>query len=104
MIKKNFSTIGSNFFAKNEAEEKTKKANPQQITLEGYPDLIKPCFDLLQAAGARYFALFGGAVRDADYAAYYHQPCKIKDYDIRIWFDPDDFEEQTKNFLGQLSA
>jgi len=33
--------------------------------------------------------IFGGAIRDVDYAAKYNIPIKIKDYDIRIWTNKD---------------
>lgn len=57
---------------------------PKPIKLHNSPPLMKQCFQLLQQAGADHFALFGGAVRDADYSARYNQPHRIKDYDLRV--------------------
>jgi hypothetical protein len=52
------------------------------------PPELRICFDLLSAAGAEYFCLFGGAVRDTDINQ--NTPdskVHIKDYDLRVWFD-----------------
>lgn len=74
------------------------------VTLAGVPPQLDAVFDLLKTAGAEWFALFGGAVRDADYAAYHHKSVTIKDYDLRIWFTLDDFDNQTALFIKKLNA
>jgi hypothetical protein len=77
---------------------------PQKIQLKAYPPKIKICFDLLNSAGGEYYALFGGAIRDADYAARHQANLQIKDYDIRLWLPADNFAEHEKNFLHTLST
>lgn len=60
------------------------------------------CFQLLRTAGATYFALFGGAVRDADYAKRHNEIRTIKDYDLRVWLDPTAYEENLQHFIKNL--
>lgn len=72
----------------------------QEITLYGRPPLLTPVFNLLVQAGARHFALFGGAVRDADYAARHGEIRPIKDYDLRVWL-PEDKEAGFVRSLGE---
>lgn len=54
------------------------------ITLNAYPPNTKEYFDILIKCGATHFALFGGAVRDADYSAYHNKQIHINDHDIRV--------------------
>lgn len=75
-----------------------KKINP--LKLIGYPPRQQAIFDLLVLAGAENFALFGGAARDADYAARKNRTPQINDYDLRVWLSPQD----TKNFLEKLQT
>lgn len=82
-----------------------KKNQPEEIDLAGFPPDMEKCFQLLRAAGATYFALFGGAIRDADYAARHQQARPIKDYDLRVWLSTkeEDFEAVQNAFLSKLS-
>ena len=68
------------------------------VTLYGTPPLLRPVFNRLARAGAVHFALFGGAVRDADYAARHGENRPINDYDIRVWLPP----EQEAAFVRRL--
>lgn len=77
-------------------------SQPQHIILAGYPPLMKECFKLLEACGAKNYALFGGAVRDADYAARHNQVRAIKDYDIRVWLPDLDYEIRVREFVEKL--
>ena len=79
------------------------ETNYQAIQLKGYPPLMEECFKLLRSTGAEYFALFGGAVRDADYAARHNLPSRIKDYDLRVWLSAADYKQQCEAFLNALS-
>ncbi len=80
--------------------EKTIK----RIHLAGQPPLLREIFNLLQKAGARHYALFGGAARDADYAARKNRAPAINDYDLRVWLDQGNFEIATKDFIETLGA
>lgn len=73
------------------------------INLVGQPPLLHDLFKLLKDAGVEYFALFGGAVRDANYAAYYDKAVKINDYDVRVWLPEDVFEAAQTGFLSRLA-
>ena len=81
-----------------------KKPTISAVTLVGYPPFMQPCFDLLKAAGANYYALFGGAVRDADYMARHNQHYNIKDYDLRIWLPKDNYQQRLSLYLAKLGA
>lgn len=74
----------------------------RQIDLADYPPKLREIFDMLSLAEAENFAVFGGAPRDADYAARHNKPPRINDYDIRVWFNPDNLEEETKAFVEKL--
>jgi len=62
----------------NDTDRNHKMTEAVSVT---HPPAMEKCFDLLIAAGAEYFCLFGGAVRDTE--------CKkeIRDYDLRVWFE-----------------
>jgi hypothetical protein len=81
---------------------KTKSA-VQRIELLAQPPLTKKCFELLEAAGATHYALFGGSIRDADYAKRYTQDRPIKDYDIRVWLPAEEYEQHEKNFVAKFA-
>ena len=86
-----------------QTEKKPGQSLPQQVELLGYPPLFKACFELLQLAGVNYFALFGGAVRDADYAVRHGGiSCAIKDYDFRIWLPNTEYEKQLNNIIQRI--
>jgi hypothetical protein len=76
----------------------------EEIKPLNYPTLMLESFELLKFAGAEYFALFGGAVRDADYGAYHNQVREAKDYDFRIWLPNSNYDTQAKEFINQLAA
>lgn len=65
------------------------------ITLAAQPPLVREIFVRMAKAGARHFALFGGAIRDADYNARHGENRRIMDYDIRIWTNPRQDEGNT---------
>lgn len=69
-----------------------------KINLSGTPPLLREIFNIISRAGAKHYALFGGAIRDADYGAYHNAPRTINDYDIRIWLPP----EQEHAFVTNL--
>jgi hypothetical protein len=70
------------------------------IRVSAYPPLLTEIFDLLRNAGAAHYALFGGAVRDADHAARRGRcQASIKDYDLRVWID----DSQSRDFIDRLS-
>lgn len=74
----------------------------QEVQLAGQPPLLREIFNLVHAAGAEFYANFGGAPRDADYAARRDQEPKINDYDLRIWLDERNFEERSQAFVNAL--
>ena len=74
------------------------------IKLSAYPPFMQRCFDLLETAGAHHYALFGGAIRDADYMARHQQPHAIKDYDLRIWLPKEDFQTHLSSYLQTLGS
>lgn len=75
----------------------------EQIALAAQPPDLQTCFDLLQAADPTApFALFGGAVRDAHYAAHWGLPSQLNDYDIRVWLPEDGHEARTETFVRRL--
>lgn len=74
----------------------------QKIMLAGTPPLLTPVFEGLVRAGATHFALFGGAIRDADYSARHGVNRPVKDYDIRIWLPAADIENQTQTLVENL--
>ena len=59
----------------------SRQARCIAVDLVNTPPLLDECFQLLQASGAIHFALFGGAIRDADYGTRHSKPYHIKDYD-----------------------
>lgn len=77
-----------------------------RIELAAQPPHIQDCFEILrEAAPGAPFALFGGAVRDAHYAAYWDKPSKLdelNDYDLRIWMPEDNHAEHTRAFVERL--
>ena len=77
----------------------------EPIDLLATPPAYEACFDVLSAAEPEApFVLFGGAVRDADYAAYYNAPRPINDYDLRILLPDDNHEERIEAFAAALSV
>ncbi len=84
------------------------KKSIERITLQAQPPGINDCFELLrEVAPESPFALFGGAVRDAEYAAHWRTPLELNDYDVRIWLPEDEHEARTEDFvrlLGQVSG
>lgn len=74
----------------------------RKVTLAGMPPLLKSVFDGLAKASATHFALFGGAIRDADYSARHGVNRPVKDYDIRIWLAPQNIETQTQTLVERL--
>jgi hypothetical protein len=81
-------------------------ASTNRIELSALPPLAAPIFDILQAAGARAFCLFGGALRDADHNSRWCDTRPIKDYDIRIWLEASGPDEETlvQNIATGLQA
>lgn len=84
------------------------KKNVEEITLQAKPPGINDCFELLrEVAPEAPFALFGGAVRDTHYAAYWDGPSQLNDYDIRVWLPEDEHKARTEAFvrhLGEVSG
>lgn len=79
--------------------------NIQPIDLIGTPSAYQACFDVLAAAEPEApVVLFGGAPRDADYAAYYREQRPINDYDLRILLPDDNHEERIEAFAAALGA
>jgi len=77
----------------------------QPIELEGMPPAYQACFDVLaEAEPEAPIVLFGGAVRDADYAAYHRIPRPINDYDLRILLPDDNHAERTEAFVAALAV
>lgn len=77
----------------------------QPIELAGMPPAYQACFDTLAAAEPEApVVLFGGAVRDADYAAYHRAHRPINDYDLRILLPDDDHAERTEAFAAALAV
>jgi hypothetical protein len=74
------------------------------VMLAAYPPLLRDIFNLLTDAGARQFALFGGAIRDADHAARCNRQPKINDYDLRVWLSPVDHEDRRRDFIVRLAT
>jgi|GEM_PF-1084746 len=84
------------------------KKTVECVTLQAQPPGARECFELLREVdpGAP-FALFGGAVRDAQYAAHWGVPARLNDYDIRVWLPEDEHKARTEDFvrrLGQVSG
>lgn len=84
--------------------------NIHEVGLTAYPSQVVRSFDILREAGSRSlgetafiaFALFGGAPRDADYAAYYGMESRVNDYDLRVWLPEDYHEERVADFVTNL--
>lgn len=72
--------------------------------LAAIPALAPEIFNLLSTAGATHFALFGGAVRDADYAARHGDGRRINDYDLRVWLANEKAEKAFVEALRLLSG
>lgn len=69
------------------------------------PPQIDHCFDVLREADPDApFALFGGAVRDADYAAYHGEYRPVNDYDLRVWLPGDAHEERVREYVARLGG
>lgn len=83
-------------------ETSNKQARCESIVLADTPPLLYECFELLHQCDAQYFACFGGAIRDADYAKRHNKPCNINDYDIRVWFLAHQYDRQLEVFLKKL--
>ena len=79
-----------------------KETRCVSIELLNTPPLLDECFQLLEDSGAVHFALFGGAIRDADYSARYNKLCQIKDYDLRVWLPADEHEQHLQAFIKRL--
>lgn len=79
------------------------ESSPLPILLADIPPRMHECFALLRKAGADYFALYGGAVRDADYAGRHKKPMKIKDYDIRVWLPAENYQKNLDAFVSKLA-
>jgi len=76
----------------------------QSIELAGMPPAYQACFDVLaEAEPEAPVVLFGGAVRDADYAAYHSEHRPISDYDLRILLPDDNHAERTEAFAAALA-
>ena len=80
----------------------SRQARCIAVDLVNTPPLLDECFQLLQASGAIHFALFGGAIRDADYGTRHSKPYHIKDYDLRVWLPEHDYDQQTQLFVTNL--
>ncbi len=79
--------------------------NIQPIELTGMPPAYQACFDVLAAADPDApTLLFGGAVRDADYAAYHNEQRPINDYDLRVLLPDDDHDERIAAFASRLAV
>jgi hypothetical protein len=77
----------------------------QPIELVEMPLASQACFDTLAVAEPEApVVLFGGAVRDADYAAYHNVHRSINDYDLRILLPDDNHEERTEAFVAALAV
>ncbi|MET1033339.1 MAG: hypothetical protein ABWX94_02465 [Candidatus Saccharimonadales bacterium] len=75
----------------------------QQIEPAGYPPALDHCLEVLHRTDAvAPFAVFGGAPRDADYAAYHETESRLNDYDVRVWLPGDDHEERARQFVSRL--
>lgn len=74
----------------------------QEINLSAMPAKLDECFEVLQEVGVEQYALFGGAVRDTDYAAYHGIDRAIKDYDVRIWLPQEEYDQQLLEFVANL--
>ena len=75
----------------------------QPIELTAQPTALGPCFDVLTATdGDAPIALFGGAVRDADYAAYHGEPRPVNDYDLRVLLPDEDHDARVREFVVKL--
>ncbi|MHB1948574.1 MAG: hypothetical protein ACYCQI_10740 [Gammaproteobacteria bacterium] len=100
------STLQNNFYrctARLFSHCRKSKFDVRRIELLAQPPLTHACFELLKAAGATHYALFGGSIRDADYAKRYHQDRPIKDYDIRVWLPAENYEQHEKSFVVKLA-
>lgn len=76
-----------------------------QIELAAAPPALDQCFSLLREADPEApFALFGGVIRDTDYAAYHGEPRPVNDYDLRVWLPEDDHEARMQEFVAHLGA
>jgi hypothetical protein len=84
--------------------EREELKTPHIIQLKGTPPQLQGCFDLLRAAGAEHFALFGGAIRDADYAARHSEIRPAKDYDLRVWLPAEGYEHHLLLLIRNLGA
>ena len=73
------------------------------VDLLALPALTGRIFAALRTAGLEHFALFGGAVRDADFNARNEAPRTIKDYDLRIWLPEAAFTNDVTESLARLT-
>lgn len=74
----------------------------QEVNLTAMPAKLDECFEIMQEVGVEQYALFGGAVRDTDYAAYHGVDRAIKDYDVRVWLPPEEYDQQLAEFVANL--
>jgi hypothetical protein len=73
--------------------------------LSARPPALESCFDILRTTDPHApFALFGGAVRDTDYAAFHGIAAHVNDYDLRVWLPTDDHEERKLEFVARLGT
>jgi hypothetical protein len=77
--------------------------NIERIELNAMPPAFQECFDVLEATDPNApTVLFGGAVRDADYAATHGLQHRINDYDLRVLLPDDGYDENVKRFASRL--
>lgn len=83
---------------------------PIDRQLAARPPDIESCFELINTTLQKAdqpdapFALFGGAIRDTDYAAYHGEYRPVNDYDVRIWLAEDDHEQRLQEFAASLGS
>ena len=79
------------------------KKRIERVTLLAQPPGTNECLELMHEVDPEApFALFGGAVRDAHYAAYRGTPSRLNDYDIRVWLPNDEHQARTEAFVRRL--
>jgi hypothetical protein len=79
------------------------KKRIERVTLLAQPPGTNECLELMHEVDPEApFALFGGAVRDAHYAACHRLPSRLNDYDIRVWLPNDEHQARTEAFVRRL--
>lgn len=84
----------------------------REISLVAQPPDTAEAFEILREAGSRSmetrafgaFALFGGAIRDSDYAARHNLQWPVNDYDLRVWLPQDYHDERVQDFARHMGA